>query len=304
MMIASSRQTAARERFETSEERLPPLVNAENAAGSCPVPSRLHQNGRASRHLAKLATVIEAEIIPRLVLARRAGGSVDQPPDRAPDRQNVIELTDMVLARDVAVASRYVEAMRERGVAVEALYLDLLAPTARQLGDMWTADICSFADVTIALGRLQQMLHDLSAVFLADGEPTNGLRVLLVPAPGDQHTFGLSMVAEFFRRAGWDVWTQASMTRHELIDAVREQWFAVVGLSVSCNVRMEALASSVRAVRRFSRNRSVGILVGGPAFTEDPSLASLIGADATAADGRRATTRASQLLSLLLQRSA
>ena len=303
-MIASSWQDATRGRFETSEVRLPPLVRGDGAVDACQVPPRLPPNGRAGRHFARLAAIIEAEVIPRLVLARRATGSVDPPTDRGPDRQNVIELTDIVLARDASVASRYVEAMRERGVAVEALYLDLLAPTARELGEMWTADICSFSDVTIALGRLQQMLHNLSPCFQFDGEQANGLRVLLVPAPGDQHTFGLTMVAEFFRRAGWDVWTRASMTRHELIEAVGEQWFALVGLSVSCGVRMEALASAVRAVRRFSRNRSIGILVGGPAFTEEPTLASLIGADATAADGRRATTQAHHLLSSLLRRRA
>jgi methanogenic corrinoid protein MtbC1 len=216
----------------------------------------------------------------------------------------VVELAGLVLARNVSVASAHVEAMRRRGVAVESLYLDLLAPAARHLGELWTADVCDFTQVTIGLGRLQNLLHELSPTFQADGsQRSNGLRVLLVPAPGDQHTFGLSMVAEFFRRAGWDVWGQTPMSRRDLLDAVRSEWFALVGLSVSCGTRLEALSSCVRAVRRVSRNRRLGILVGGPAFTEEPALASLVGADATAADGRGAAAQAQNLLSLLVRRN-
>ena len=40
-----------------------------------------------------------------------------------------------------------------------------------------------------------------------------GRRALLVSVPGEQHSFGVTMVAEFFRRAGWDAWTGAPRTR-------------------------------------------------------------------------------------------
>ena len=52
--------------------------------------------------------------------------------------------------------------------------------------------------------RLQQLLRELSAAFEAETLPR--LRsAVLVTAPGDQHTFGVFILQEFFRRAGWDV---------------------------------------------------------------------------------------------------
>jgi hypothetical protein len=55
----------------------------------------------------------------------------------------------------------------------------------------------------------------------------------------------------------------------------------------------------IRDVRRASRNSGLGILVGGPMFIERPDLVGLVGADATAADGRQATLQAETMLALL-----
>jgi methanogenic corrinoid protein MtbC1 len=46
-------------------------------------------------------------------------------------------------------------------------------------------------------------------------------------------------------------------------------------------------------------NRSIGVLVGGQVFIDHPELVALIGADATATDGKQAVTRAEDMLALL-----
>ncbi|NJK90043.1 MAG: cobalamin B12-binding domain-containing protein [Myxococcales bacterium] len=86
------------------------------------------------------------------------------------------------------------------------IFLDLLAPVARLLGDLWLIDLCTFTDVTIGLSRLQQLVRELAPAF-EDGHDLRGFghRALLAPAPGEQHTFGMHLVEEFLRRAGWDV---------------------------------------------------------------------------------------------------
>ena len=54
------------------------------------------------------------------------------------------------------------------------------------------------------------------------------------------------------------------------------------------------------SVRQLLLNlNSIGILVGGPMFIERPDLVGLVGADATAADGRQATLQAETMLALL-----
>jgi hypothetical protein len=54
--------------------------------------------------------------------------------------------------------------------------------------------------------RMKKMLRDLNAEVEQSKYPVpNGLSILLVPTPGEQHTFGLAMVAELFRKQGWEV---------------------------------------------------------------------------------------------------
>ena len=255
------------------------------------------------RGMARLVRTIEGEIIPRLMLAHRsgAGEAVSSPPGPAGlSAQDVQAFSRLVLKKDLAEATAFVEARRARGSSLEALYLDLLAPAARYLGELWEADLCDFTEVTFGLWRLQQLVRELSPAFQHEAEYRgHDRRALLLPAPGEQHSFGLFMVAEFLRRAGWDVWAGPEVSVEELLSIVRKEPFAVVGLSVSSEQRLEGLATTIHAIRRASRNRGVGVMVGGQIFKERPELVALVGADATALDGRQACLQAESLLRLL-----
>jgi methanogenic corrinoid protein MtbC1 len=266
-----------------------------------------HCEGSGDR-LAKLVRTIEDEIIPRLVLARRAAPGAPAIPalvSRLPSAADVADFTQLILANDVAVAASYVEALRARGTALETVFLELLAPCARRLGELWKADVCDFAQVTVGLWRLHQLLRELSPTFRDETEHQSlGRRVVLAPAPGEQHMFGICIVAEFFRRAGWDVWGGPPAAGGDLLGIVRSESFAVVGLSLSAEARLDGLAARIREIRRASRNRAIRVMVGGQVFNERPQLVALVGADATAADGRQAPQQAKNLLALLAQRSS
>jgi methanogenic corrinoid protein MtbC1 len=254
------------------------------------------------QRLAQLAQTIETEIIPRLMLARRAAPAA--PAARADSAtlgtDEVAELARLVLAHDAVVAAAYVEAMRTQGATLESLYLELLAPAARRLGELWEADLCDFSEVTLGLGRLQQVLRELGPAFRGEAaRPENGRRALLAPTPGEQHTFGLVMVAEFFLRAGWDVCAGPAAASRDLPGLVRSDWFDVVGLSLGSEVRLDALATCIRSIRRASRNQAIGVMVGGPVFVQRPECVALVGADATALDGQQALLQAENLLALL-----
>lgn len=241
-----------------------------------------------------LAEAIESEVIPRLMLAHRVSKSTEYQPtirDLNPHvtAADVAEFSRLVLEHDSAVAQQFTQVLRARGVSAEALYLELLAPTARLLGEMWKADLCDFTDVTIGLSRLQQLLHEISPQFDSEAvEKRTDSRILLVPVPGEQHTLGIMLVEEFFRREGWDCCSAMLKTDQDLIRRVKTERFDVVGLSVSCVVWLERLAALIQAVKAASLNRNVLIMVGGPVFLDRPDFAQLVGADATAVDGRQA----------------
>ncbi|MEO8524464.1 MAG: cobalamin B12-binding domain-containing protein [Caldimonas sp.] len=248
----------------------------------------------------QLVRAIEQEVIPRLMLAHRT--SVDAPSRtadkvRAIGHDEVKHFAKLVLSTDEDSAFSAVLAYRAGGASIESIYLDLLAPTARYLGELWTDDLCNFTDVTVGLGRLQRVLRELSPAFgLAIDESADGLSVLLLPSPGEQHTFGLVMVGEFFRRAGWDVSGGAWTTGADAATLVGAQWFDVVGFSLGAEIHLNSLAESIAAVRQSSCNPNVVVLVGGPLFGERPEYVKQVGADGMTMEGRDAPSLAGRLI--------
>ena len=250
--------------------------------------------------MSQLARTIEQEIIPRLMLAHR---TAPEPLVRPAGAAYVITADDvkqfakLVLSHQEDIAFATIQTLRARDVSVEKIYLDLLAPTARYLGELWEEDLCNFTDVTVGLGRLQRVLRELSPALGHSVEhPSQGRRVLLLPSPGEQHTFGLVMVAEFFRRAGWDVTGGAWAAGADAASLVSAEWFDVIGFSLGAEVHLPKLAASIAAVRHATCNRDLAILVGGPLFGANPAFVGQVGADGMTIDGREAPSLAEGLI--------
>lgn len=258
---------------------------------------------RRRNRVAVLARTLETDIIPRLLLAHRSvapAAYIDSAVAADPTADDVSAMTGLAMQADLPGALSYLEGLRARGIPLERLYLELLAPVARQLGVMWEEDTCDFTAVTVGLSCLHQVVREYSPAFVVRtqrAEPDR--RVLLAPSPGEQHSFGILVVEQFFRGAGWDVWSGSGVERAEIIDAAQQIWFGVAGFSLACEDHIGDLAVLIRDVRRASRNAGIGILVGGPLFMENPDLVAMVGADATAADGRQATLQAETMLALL-----
>lgn len=253
-----------------------------------------------STGLDERSTVLEQEIIPRLLASHRAGPF---PPDllaQAAERLQLSRVEDLVsLLRGGSDErlERYVDDLLEDGVTTELIYLDVLAPAARRLGVMWEEDECDFVEVTLALGRMQRVLRSLSHLFLAGEEnPEPVGRIYLTCVSGEQHSLGLVMVAEFFLRAGWAVEMGHPVSDPDLVRAVRSEWCDVVGFSVGCDSRVNHLKREIRDLRRASRNPTVRVLVGGRVFDDQPGLVERVGADGTIRDPRLAPELALRLV--------
>jgi methanogenic corrinoid protein MtbC1 len=246
--------------------------------------------------LALLNRVVETEILPRLALAR----GVDSQALRALTTEgDALELVRLLLKHEAANSVAFLNELRDRGATAEGLYLGIVSDAARRLGIMWEEDRCDFTQVSIGLGRLQQVVRALSSVFQITAVPRlQAQRVLLLPAPGGQHTFGLVLLAEFFCRAGWQVAGGPALGAQEVVELARNSWFDVVGFSIGSERQLESLVNCIQAVRRASRNRDLGVMIGGPLFLERPDLAIRVGADAAAIDAPSAVLTANGLLAL------
>jgi methanogenic corrinoid protein MtbC1 len=197
------------------------------------------------------------------------------------------------------VLESYVEAICESGVAFDDVLLKLLAPAARRLGEMWVNDECSFVDVTVGLNHLHNVMHHLrrNAGNRPAPKRATDKRALLATAPGEQHIFGLTIVQDFLERAGWSV-EGGIMTRSvgELTKLVREEPFALLGLTLSSERFVEDLKAAISQVRTVAANPNMKIFVGGQVFLNDPGLARVVGADALARDARDAVNLAEDIL--------
>jgi methanogenic corrinoid protein MtbC1 len=247
--------------------------------------------------LLRMARLIEGEIIPRLLLAHRSERDTTPPAVPVFTANAPRDFAHLTLTLEVYGLLDRIDGHIARGVTIESIYLDLLAPTARVLGDFWDNDVCDFVDVTMGMWRLQQVIHELGNRAPCPSVATRAdRRVLFTVAPGDQHSFGLVMIEDFFRRAGWRTWSAPDMALPDLCAFVGRQWFELVGVTVSTGEHLAALPPMLREIRRASQNPAVGIMVGGPVFADHPHLAIDAGADATAPDAPRALRVAEQLV--------
>jgi hypothetical protein len=69
-----------------------------------------------------------------------------------------------------------------------------------------------------------------------------------------------------------------------------------VGFSVSSDRRLNELKQDISAIRRDSRNRHVGIMLGGPMMIAQPDLVATMGADMMSIDAATAPQQASGLI--------
>ena len=250
-------------------------------------------------HQADLIECIRTRIIPQLA---RTHGLVNKPElvsmdTFSPTQPELTAFADLAVHKDVAVVVAHLNSLMARGVPIESVYLNWIAAAARQMGCDWESDRADFSAVTHGMWTLQQALHRLSPVFLrAEGPTKTARRALLASVPGEQHTLGLCMVSEFFRRAGWDTWTELPSDYDEVIGKARDEWFDLVGLSAGCDHKIDALAQAIVTLRRASRNAEVVVMVGGPIFANHPEIALTVGADFTAVDAVHAVAKAEQMV--------
>jgi MerR family transcriptional regulator, light-induced transcriptional regulator len=241
--------------------------------------------------LEDLAATIENIIVPRLLMNHEPIREVWTPVGF--DATLVERFADIAMRHEPAAASDYVQALLGEGIGFDRILLELLAPAARHLGEMWENDTCNFADVTIGVSRMHRILRDFRGV--PDrlwSQAGVGHKALLLPVPGEQHTLGLRIVEEFLLREGWTVDTHPNVNDGDVSKLVADEHYDFVGLSLSGETLVETMFTTVKALRAASQNRHLHVMVGGVIFSDRPELVEKCGADAYAADAAGAVQQA------------
>jgi methanogenic corrinoid protein MtbC1 len=241
-----------------------------------------------------LTQVIETQIIPRLVQAGRV--SLNAPsPDLGEfiSAEQVSAFVVLSQARDAAPCTQFIDQLLHDGVTTDRIFLELIAPAARMLGSLWEQDLTDFTQVTCGLVRMHEITHRLGFEY-QNGPQLGGdvQRIMLASAPGSQHFLGMTIVSDFFRKAGWDVVIEISLSERELVHAVSNEWFDAIGISCATETQLKALPSLIKALKAASGNPEPGILLGGPIFTLQNHEARDFGADGICTDVKEAVALA------------
>ncbi len=251
---------------------------------------------------ASLVEILESQIIPSLLKSTAHSlpfASTDGTRQSLPTSQEVISFAETCIGSDPDLPNIFVQGLIAEGLNAETLFLHLLTPAARHLGYLWDEDLCDFTKVTIGLIRMQQITLRLGSDFQEQRKSAmSGRRAMFAPVPGSQHTLGVLMVSEFFRREGWQVWMELGSSERRLLTAARNDWFDVIGLSVGTEAQVEYLADIIGELRSASTNPEVKVLIGGPALATTPTLCQAVGADGAASDAVTAVDLAKRMFVL------
>ena len=185
----------------------------------------------------------------------------------------------------------------QRGVDLESIYLDGITQAARTLGQWWLSDEIDVGTVTVGSSRLHRLLYDLSPQFLIDARPPLGATVLMLAEPESQHTMGLFMLSEFFRRAGWYTLMEQPRLDANVLRLLSGHWVDVMALSVSTDRQLQALRVLVRQARTISPNPQMAIIAGGPLALSNPQALLDLGVDWIGTDAPSTVERASASIS-------
>jgi len=245
------------------------------------------------------ATLVESEIIPRLVVAHRHEPDARSCKVRESahiSAQEAALFAPHALLEDACTLLDRVELFLARGVSVDTLFVELLAPAARYLGTMWEEDTADFVAVTMALWRLQEIVRELSARETSAPRDEHCGRVLFSVMPGEDHSFGTVLVEDVFRRAGWSTTLLTQCNTSQLLATVANDCYDIVGLTVTSEQHCGNVPAVIMGLRNVSRNPNVSVMLGGFAFADQSERALQLGADATAVDATSALAVARDLV--------
>ena len=180
--------------------------------------------------------------------------------DSAIAEDSVAAFREALIDPEAAAALRFIEARRAEGVSREGVYLGYIPAAARKLGEGWDLNRLSFAEVTIGTGHLYALMRVLRAEETQQ-RPTFDARrcALFATVPGEDHSIGITIAADLFRNAGWEIDLQVATDHDRLIAHVDRTRPSIIGLSLTTERRLAALVRLVVALRIVAPTVLIGV---------------------------------------------
>src|SRR6056297_1473930 len=209
--------------------------------------------------------VLANDIVRRLASIRARGPSFETP-EISDD--SIAAFCDTLIQTSPDAALQFIEDRRAEGVTRQGVYLGYIIAAARSLGQGWDEDRYSFLEVTYGTGHLYALMRALRAEAHTARTAFDGRRcALFATVPGEDHGIGITVAADLFREAGWDIDLQVGTDHDRLVAHVEQTEPQIIGLSLSTEQRLEALVRLVIAMRIMVPHAIIGV---APASGVDP----------------------------------
>ena len=190
-------------------------------------------------------------------------------------------LEERLVAGDEAGAWGLIEQALTSSKTPGAVYLEMIIPAMRSIGERWATGELTVADEHQASAIAHRLVGRLGPQFVRPGRRRG--TIVIGSAPGDQHGLPTAFLADLLREHSFGVTDLGANTPLEsFVDAVNHaDRLVAVGICVTSTECLAAVPDVVEAVRRAT---AVPMLVGGSALP-DEGAALAMGADAGAITG-------------------
>lgn len=203
----------------------------------------------------------------RQVVTRLAATATEH---RPVSPESVSAFCDLLLGPDQNTrALAFVVERRNAGASIEEIYLGYIAPAARLLGERWETDALSPLQVTICAGTLYALMRALRRSSTAFAQQEGGRAALFASVPGEKHGIGVTVAADMFREAGWEIDLQLGLDQARLVDHATRTAPGVIGLSLSTAERLAELVQIVLGLRLAVPQAVIGVAHGGALRARD-----------------------------------
>ena len=247
-----------------------------------------------------ILSIVEAQIIPRLLVSKQIGKphlTLVSSSKAMPSKKEIETFTDLCVSESSKDAQSFVDDFLDTGLSTEDIFLGLLTPAAKYLGSQWDDDRMDFSQVNLGLVRLHSIANEIRRTSksgqLVKGKAKN---VMIACAPGSMHMLGTTIVADFFRKEDWQVVVAISSSANELVKTVSNEWFDVLGLSLSIDQQLTGLADLIDQFKSLSLNPRMVVMLGGPIFSAKKLDANDFGAHGICDNAKHAVGLAVSLL--------
>jgi methanogenic corrinoid protein MtbC1 len=194
---------------------------------------------------------------------------------------------------------QYITELLNLGMGIDLIVLELIPRIARKLGNQWASDSLSFAEVTIATGRLQKLIYSLDHLYQETRtSPTTTHSILVTAAPGSHHTLGPLILSNYFTWAGWSVLSESAPSERFIETTVTSKSLTAIAVSIADYDQLDRLPKLIQSIRNKSLNPAIIVLTGGSLYNADAMAFGHIKADIKSSTPEEALHQLNRILNI------